>query len=116
MLFRSPPVNQEDLQLTLDDVIAALEANLSKAEMLGKMDAKKAGEIRKRLSSFRDKWTNNQLNEKVKQGMSKLATLLSEDKYEDAEKLQRSLNVDYPNLCTPWIIAVRQLILAQKST
>ena len=34
---------------------------------------------------------------------------------DEAEKIQRNLNVEHPSLCTPWMIAIRQLILAQKS-
>ena len=54
------------------------------------------------------------MNENIQIGMFKLAKLIQEDKFEEAEKVQTKLNVDYPGLCNPWMIAIRQLILAQK--
>ena len=53
-------------------------------------------------------------DDKVKNGMYKLACSLKDEDYEEAEKIQRGLNVDYPSICTPWMIAIRQLILALK--
>ena len=80
----------------------------------GDIDARKVQEIRKRIELFRQKWQKNELNDRVKLGMHKLVCHLDSNEYDEAEKLQRSLNVDYPNLCTPWMIAIRQLILVLK--
>ena len=35
---------------------------------------------------------------------------------DEAEKIQHNRNVEYPNLCTPWMIAVRQLILSRNES
>ena len=78
------------------------------------LEPKKVTEIRKRIEVFRQKWQKNELNEKIKQGMQKLGCHLDAKEFDEAEKIQRSLNVDYPNLCTPWMIAIRQLVLALK--
>ena len=99
----------------MDTVIGILETSTAQAEERGYLEAKKAGEIKKRLGMFKNKWTNDQLNDKVKIGMFKLAELIQKEDYDQAEKIQRSLNVDYPSLCTPWMIAIRQLIFAQNS-
>ena len=48
--------------------------------------------------------------------MLELAQLLENGQIDEAEKTQRNLNVEYPNLCTPWMIAVRQLILSQNKS
>lgn len=98
----------------LEDVIRKLETSLIAAEESGRIDAKKASEIRKRIGMLEDKWSRNQLNEKLHHGMFRLTACIAEDNFDEAEKIQRSLNVDYPNLCTPWMIAIRQLILAQQ--
>jgi len=103
----------EDEEIKLEDVTIILEATLCKVEDSGVLDAKKASDIRKRIGIFKEKWTNNRLNGKVHQGMLKLARLLQDGQVEEAEKIQRNLNVEHPNLCTPWMIAIRQLILAQ---
>ena len=100
-------------QINLADVAIILEATLCKVEDSGVLEAKKAFDIRKRIEIFKEKWTNNRLNGKVHQGMLKLARLLQDGQVEEAEKIQRNLNVEHPNLCTPWMIAIRQLILAQ---
>jgi hypothetical protein len=50
------------------------------------------------------------------QGMLKLAQLMESGQIDEAEKIQRNLNVEYPNLCTPWMIAIRQLILARNKS
>ena len=92
------------------DVIDLLEKVLSN----DKLDARKVLEIKKRIELFHKKWSKNELNDKVKNGMYKLACSLKDEDYEEAEKIQRGLNVDYPSICTPWMIAIRQLILALK--
>lgn len=102
-------------EVNVEDVISKLETSLMAAQQSGRIDAKKASEIRKRIGMLQDKWSRNQLNEKLHHGMFKLTACLAEDNFDEAEKIQRSLNVDYPNLCTPWMIAIRQLILAQQS-
>lgn len=104
-----------DEEVKFEDVTNILEANLCKAENSGAVDEKKASDIRKRIGIFKDKWTNNKLNGKVHLGMLKLAKFMESGQLDEAEKIQRTLNVEYPNLCTPWMIAIRQLILAQKS-
>ena len=48
--------------------------------------------------------------------MIKLAQLMENGQIDEAEKLQRNLNVEYPKLCTPWMIAVRQLILSRNKS
>ena len=107
--------NENASEISLDTVIGILETSTAQAEERGYLEAKKAGEIKKRLGMFKNKWTNDQLNDKVKIGMFKLAELIQKEDYDQAEKIQRSLNVDYPSLCTPWMIAIRQLIFAQNS-
>jgi len=106
---------QEDevIEVKFEDVGDVLETCLSDAENCGALDEKKASDIRKRIDIFKDKWNNDKLNGKVQQGMLKLAQLMKSGDIEEAEKMQRNLNVEYPNLCTPWMIAIRQLILAQ---
>ena len=84
------------------------------AEEAGKIDSKKVADIRKRLVMFQDKWNKDHLNDKVCVGMSKLANCLADGNFDEAEKIQCRLKVDYPNICTPWMIAIRQMILAQK--
>ena len=103
--------DQEDFNVVeVTDVIELLERVLSN----DKLDARKALEIKKRIDILHKKWSNNELNDKVKNGMYKLACSLNKEDYEEAEKIQRGLNVDYPSMCTPWMIAIRQLILALK--
>jgi len=103
----------EDVKV--EDVVKILEDNLCKAENSGSVDEKKAGDIRKRIGILQEKWTNGKLNEKVHFGMLKLAKFMESGQMDEAEKIQRHLNVEHPSLCTPWMIAIRQLILAQKS-
>lgn len=97
-------------EVEVTDVIDILDRVMAKETL----NPKKVTEIRKRIEIFRQKWDRDELNGKVKVGMHKLAKFLDSNEYDEAEKLQRSLNVDYPNLCTPWMIAIRQLILALK--
>ena len=106
---------QLDEEVKLEDVAKILEASLCKAENSAAVDEKKASDIRKRIGIFQDKWNNNKLNGKVHLGMLKLARFMESGQMDEAEKIQRNLNVEYPNLCTPWMIAIRQLILAQTS-
>ena len=56
------------------------------------------------------------LNSKVHQEMLKLAQLMENGQIDEAEKIQINRNVEYPNLCTPWMIAVRQLILSRNES
>ena len=43
--------------------------------------------------------------------------LMENGQIDEAEKIQCNLNVEYPNLCTPWMInAVRQLILSRNKS
>jgi hypothetical protein len=106
---------QEELlaaEVDVENVINILENCLTKAKESKKMDNKKAADISKRIGMLKDKWKRDQLNEKIHLGMSKLTKHLSEDEFQEAEKIQRALNVDYPSQCTPWMIGIRQLILA----
>ena len=48
--------------------------------------------------------------------MLKLAQLMENGQIDEAEKIQIIRNVEYPNLCTPWMIAVRQLILSRNKS
>lgn len=102
-------------EVKFEDVAKILEANLCEAENSGALDEKKASDIRKRIGILQEKWTNDKLNEKVHLGMLKLAKFMESGQMDEAEKIQRNLNVEHPSLCTPWMIAIRQLILAQKS-
>ena len=113
------PASSPELQSENQDLSGAVELNdviqlLDQVMMNEKLEAKKVLEIKKRIAIFSQKWSDGQLNDKVKNGMHKLARLLEAEDYDEAENVQRSLNVDYPNLCTPWMIAIRQLILALK--
>lgn len=98
----------EEKETNLDDVIASLEATLEKSQL----EPKKAAEIRKRIGMFEDKWS--QLDGKVRAGMAALGQHLEHGRVEEAEKIQIKLNVDFPGQCTPWLIGIRQLILALK--
>lgn len=98
----------EEKETNLDDVIASLEATLEKSQL----EPKKAAEIRKRIGMFKDKWS--QLDGKVRAGMAALGQHLEHGRVEEAEKIQIKLNVDFPGQCTPWLIGIRQLILALK--
>ena len=89
---------------------------VQRAESAGKFDNKKATDISKRIKLFEEKWVKGQLNDKVQIGMSNLGKHLVMDEIQEAEKLQQRLNIEYPSLCTPWMVAIRQLILALKST
>ena len=106
--------NVEKETFTLEDVIKSLDDSLVKAESDSKIDSKKAGDIRKRIKMFEDKWIKEQLNEKLKSGMFNLSQHLKNEEIQEAEKLQQKLNLDHPSQCTPWMIAIRQLILALK--
>ena len=108
------PENVEKETFTLEDVIKSLDDSLVKAESESKIDSKKAGDIRKRIKMFEDKWKKEQLNEKLKSGMFNLSQHLKNEEIQEAEKLQQRLNLDHPGQCTPWMIAIRQLILALK--
>jgi len=110
---QSQPELVEDVKF--EDVSNILEANLCEAESSGAVDEKKASDIRKRIGILKEKWTNDKLNDKVHLGMLKLANFMEAGQMDEAEKIQRNLNVEHPSLCTPWMIAIRQLILAQKS-
>lgn len=98
----------EEKETNLDDVIASLEATLEKSQL----EPKKAAEIRKRIGMLKDKWS--QLDGKVRAGMAALGQHLEHGRVEEAEKIQIKLNVDFPGQCTPWLIGIRQLILALK--
>ena len=103
-------------QINVEDVIKNLNETVQKAESAGKIDTKKATDISKRIKLFEEKWIKGQLNDKVQMGMCSLGKHLVMDEIQDAEKLQQKLNIEYPSLCTPWMVAIRQLILALKST
>ena len=106
-----PSIDDQGPEIEVNHVIDLLEKVILAKD---NADARKVQEIRKRIELFRQKWQQNELNDKVKHGMHKLVCHLDSKEYDEAEKLQRSLNVDYPNLCTPWMIAIRQLILVLK--
>lgn len=104
------------IEVKYQDVGDILESCLCEAEISGGLDEKKASDIRKRIGIFKEKWTSDKLNNKVHQGMLKLAQLMENGQIDEAEKIQRNLNVEFPNLCTPWMIAVRQLILSRNKS
>lgn len=108
-------VSVEKETFTLEDVSNSLDQSIVNAETSEKIDSKKAGDIRKRIKMFEDKWNKDQLNEKLKSGMFNLSQHLIKNEVQEAEKLQQRLNLDHPSQCTPWMIAIRQLILALKT-
>ena len=103
-------------KINVEDVIKNLSETIQKAESAGKIDTKKATDISKRIKLFEEKWIKGQLNDKVQIGMNSLGKHLVMDEIPEAEKLQQRLNIEYPSLCTPWMVAIRQLILALKNT
>jgi len=109
------PASPEE-QINIEEVIKNLTETVQRAESAGKFDNKKATDISKRIKLFEEKWVKGQLNDKVQIGMSNLGKHLVMDEIQEAEKLQQRLNIEYPSLCTPWMVAIRQLILARKST
>ena len=108
-------INEQTTEsITIEDVTQPLEKSIIDAESSGKIDKKRASDIRKRIKMFEEKWNNGQLNDRLQSGMFKLTQHLIKNEFQEAEKLQQRLNIDFPSLCTPWMIAIRQLILALK--
>lgn len=103
--------DQASAAVDVKQVLDKLEDTLTSLHL----DARKAQDINKRIKIMEDKWTNGTLNLKVEQGMWKLALKLSDKNYVEAEKIQQELNVNWPSLCTPWLIGIRQLIVAAKT-
>jgi len=108
-------INEQTTEsITIEDVTQPLEKSIIDAESSGKIDKKRASDIRKRIKMFEEKWKNGQLNDRLQSGMFNLTQHLIKNEFQEAEKLQQRLNIDFPSLCTPWMIAIRQLILALK--
>ena len=107
-------ISHAAVQVMLQDVMEMLERSLAKSESENKIDASKSNAIRKRLKQLEDKWNKEQLNDNIKSGMFELSKCLEEGTFTEAETIQQRLNTTFPQHCTPWIIAVRQMILAQK--
>ena len=91
---------------TADVVVEGLNA------FIDDIGGKKATDIRKRIAAMRDKWDG--LNDHIRLGMNAIWKNLEASDFERAEKIQKTLTVDWPSLCGTWMVGVRQLIQESK--
>ena len=76
------------------------------------MGSKKAEDIGKRVKAMESKWEG--LNDHIKLGVRAIALNLQEHQFERAEKIQKTLTVDWPSLCGTWMVGIRHLIQEAK--
>jgi len=76
---------------------------------------KKSTDIGKRVAVMSEKWeAASSLNDHIKAGMVALATNLQEREFDKAEKIQKTLMVDWPSQCGTWMVGIRHLIQEAK--
>ena len=61
---------------------------------------------------MRDKWES--LNDHIKLGMKAIVANLNNDEFDKAEKIQKTLTVDWPSQCGSWMVGIRHLIQESK--
>lgn len=94
----------------VDVVVNNLEKALDKLDI----DAKKKGDISKRIKMMKAKWNN--FNQPLQTGMFKIADDLTNERSDSALKIQTQLMVNWPSLCNPWLVGIKQLIIASSSS
>ena len=93
-----------------DEVVAKLHDVI--ANNASEMGDKKTEDIKKRVGLMQTKWDS--LNDHIKLGMSALAESLLESRFDQAEKMQKNLVVDWPSECGTWMVGIRVLIQETK--
>lgn len=112
---KSPGLNNASTSLAdpgLEDSILEIEAVVDRLNCI--LDELSSGpDIRKRVAAMQSKWDS--LDDKVKLGVSQLISHLSAGKYDEAERVQKSLAVGYPSQCAAWIVAFKRIVNDSKS-
>lgn len=75
-----------------------------------KIDSRKFQDIKKRLDTMESKWQDGSLTYPVERSLVMLAIHLESSNYDEADKLQRKLMVDWPSLCGTWLVGIKHLI------
>ncbi len=96
----------------LDRILSILSSELESSSL----PDKKKHEVKKRLALMETRWRDGGLNDNVQKGLQKITACLSNESRDvgEAEKTQLSLMVDWPALCTPWLIGIKHLIVDVK--
>ena len=78
----------------------------------GSMGTKKVEDLKKRILVMEGKWKD--LNPEVRRGVDALAEDLARGDVAKAEKVQKTLMVDWPSLCGTWMVGVKHVIQESK--
>lgn len=125
---------QKDSSADIKVVIADFNVVLDSAQ--SEMDQKKLADIKKRISLMEGKWKSGSLNAQMENGLAKMARCLLDAQVtvnevicapddpnlkvkassfiDEAERIQRSLMVDWSSLCGTWMIGIKHLVLEVK--
>lgn len=95
----------------VDTVVSKLEAVL---EAQPSIEQRKVADIKKRIGSMATKWRAGGLNSQVESGMGRIAAALEAGDGIKAEEIQVKLMIDWPAVCTPWLVGIKHLITTVK--
>jgi len=100
------PAGQPPKLPTAEQVTTDLTSFLE--ERSTEIGERKASDIAKRVAVMREKWDG--LSDHVKWGMHAVAVNLRESQFDQAEKIQKTLVVDWPSQCGTWMVGIKHLI------
>ena len=95
----------------VESVVSNLEAVLEKQQGI---DQRKAADIKKRIGAMATKWKAGSLNQQVESGMGRIAAALEAGDGVKAEEIQVKLMIDWPAVCSPWLVGIKHLITTVK--
>jgi len=96
-----------NLDVTKESVMSTLTVTFESVAL----EPKAKEEIKKRLDIFESSWDT--FTDEIKHKIGRLCQCLEEKNYKAAEQLQMSLGSDYVTQCSPWIMAVKNIIRAK---
>jgi len=69
-----------------------------------------SADVKKRLETLTTSWKKKNLNMYVEEDLIKLVSALESGKADEAERIYINLSVNWPLLCTPWLVGLRHLV------
>lgn len=78
----------------------------------GDLGQRKADDLKKRISVMETKWGS--LNPEMRRGIHAVSEHLTNQEFAKAEKIQKTLMVDWPSLCGTWMVGVKHVIQEAK--
>lgn len=114
---KKPPSSSSTLEVVSDeDRDQTIEILRNMLTHFGsRIESRKSQDIRKRLDTMESKWKDGSLTFPVERGLCALAKAIEKSEFDEADKIQRKLMVDWPSQCGTWLVGIKHLIFEAKN-